>query len=277
PDRDIRIRLGIYLAESHADASRAIKVLEGLSTQDVEALNGLGIAYGDAGRYADAIGAFNRVLALDPTNGLAYQNLASMVLRQGLASTVPSQRAAKVGEAEAYARKAIDVDPALADAYTTLGVALSTAGRRDEAIASWKHAFELDAAKFNALYNLWFELAQSGRRDEAVQYGRQFVATAPPAFFAPDIAPIRASLRVGPRPSGHIRAKSLWVACERTAHATRGIAETALALGLLLVQELPTRRLLVGARAGQRHYRLCCRNCDSERTPNPASREAFCD
>ena len=159
-------------------------------------MNGLGIAYGDAGRYADAIGAFNRVLALDPTNGLAYQNLASMVLRQGLASTVPSQRAAKVGEAEAYARKAIDVDPALADAYTTLGVALSTAGRRDEAIASWKHAVELDAAQFNALYNLWFELAQSGRRDEAVQYGRQFVATAPPAFFAPDIARIRAYLGV---------------------------------------------------------------------------------
>jgi len=196
PDRDIRIRLGIYLAESHADASRAIKVLEGLSTQDVEALNGLGIAYGDAGRYADAIGAFNRVLALDPTNGLAYQNLASMVLRQGLAAKAPSQRAAKVGEAEAYARKAIDVDPALADAYTTLGVALSTAGRRDEAIASWKHAVELDAAQFNALYNLWFELAQSGRRDEAVQYGRQFVATAPPAFFAPDIARIRAYLGV---------------------------------------------------------------------------------
>jgi arylsulfatase A-like enzyme/Flp pilus assembly protein TadD len=194
PDRDIRIRLGIYLAESHTDADRAIKILEGLSAEDVEALNGLGIAYGDAGRYADAIGAFNRVLTLDPTNGLAYQNLASMVLRQGLAASSPPERAAKVREAETYARKAIEVDPALADAFTTLGVALSTAGRKGEAIASWKRAVELDAAQFNALYNLWFELAQSGRRDEAVGYGRQFVATAPPAFFAPDIARIRAYL-----------------------------------------------------------------------------------
>ena len=194
PDRDIRIRLGIYLAESHADANRAIKTLEGLSAEDVEALNGLGIAYGDAGRYADAIGAFNRVLKLDPTNGLAYQNLASMVLRQALASTSPTERVTKVREAEAYARKAIDVDPALADAFTTLGVALSTSGRKDEAIASWKRAVELDPAQFNALYNLWFELAESGRRDEAVLYGRQFVATAPPAFFAPDIARIRAYL-----------------------------------------------------------------------------------
>ena len=52
----------------------------------------------------------------------------------------------------------------------------------------------LDAAQFNALYNLWFELAAAGRRDEAVRYGRQFVDTAPPAFFAPDIARVRSYL-----------------------------------------------------------------------------------
>jgi len=46
PDRDVRIRLGIYLAETHADSAKAIKLLEGMSAEDVEALNGLGIAYG---------------------------------------------------------------------------------------------------------------------------------------------------------------------------------------------------------------------------------------
>ena len=86
PDRDVRIRLGIYLAESQTDPARAIKLLEGIPVSDVEALNGLGVAYGGAGRYADAIEAFKKVLALDPTNGLAYQNMASMVLRQALAS-----------------------------------------------------------------------------------------------------------------------------------------------------------------------------------------------
>jgi tetratricopeptide (TPR) repeat protein len=194
PDRDVRIRLGIYLAESHTDAARAIKLLEGMSAQDVEALNGLGVAYGDAGRNADALGAFRRVLDLDPTNGIAYQNLASIVLREALGTTSPSLRAAKLQESEGYARKAIDVDPALPDAYTTLGVAQSTAGRKADAIASWKRAVELDAAQFNALYNLWYELAAAGRRDEAVPYARQFVATAPPAFFAPDLQRVRAWL-----------------------------------------------------------------------------------
>jgi tetratricopeptide (TPR) repeat protein len=191
PDRDVRIRLGLYLAESHTNPARAIALLEGLSGEDVEALNGLGVAYGDAGRYADAIRTFTRVLALDPTNGLSYQNLASMILREALDAQSAAARAAKLQEAEADARKAIQADPALADAYTTLGAVLSTSGRKSDAIDSWKRAVTLDAGQVNALYNLWLELAAAGRHDEASAYGRQFVATAPPAFFGPDIARIQ--------------------------------------------------------------------------------------
>jgi tetratricopeptide (TPR) repeat protein len=191
PDRDVRVRLGIYLAESHTDTARAIKVLEGMSAEDVEALNALGVAYGDAGRYDEAIRTFHKVLALDATNGIAYQNLGSMVLREALAATNEGGRRAKLQEAEAFARKAIEVDPSLPDAFTTLGVVLSTSGRKADAIDSWKRAVQLDATQFNALYNLWHELAAAGRRDEATTYGRQFVATAPPAFFQPDIDRIK--------------------------------------------------------------------------------------
>ncbi|HEX4565180.1 MAG TPA: sulfatase-like hydrolase/transferase, partial [Vicinamibacterales bacterium] len=191
PDRDVRIRLGIYLSESHQNSKKAIALLEGMSGEDAEALNGLGVAYGDAGRYADATRTFQRVLALDPTNGIAFQNLSSMILRQTLDTKDPGERDAKRREAEADVRKAIAVDPSLADAYTTLGVILSTSGRKPEAIDAWKRAVSLDREQFNALYNLWLELAQAGRRDEAVQYGQQFVSTAPPAFFGPDIAEVR--------------------------------------------------------------------------------------
>jgi superkiller protein 3 len=191
PDRDVRIRLGIYLSESHQDSKKAIALLEGMSGEDAEALNGLGVAYGDAGRYLDATRTFQRVLALDPTNGIAYQNLSSMILRQALDTKDPGERDAKLREAEADVRKAIAVDPSLADAYTTLGVILSTSGRKPEAIDAWKRAVSLDREQFNALYNLWLELAQAGRRDEAVRFGQQFVSTAPPAFFGPDIAEVR--------------------------------------------------------------------------------------
>ena len=74
------------------------------------------------------------------------------------------------------------------DAYTTLGVVQATLGRKNDAIDTWKRAVDLDPTQFNALYNLWSELAAAGRRDEAIRYGRRFVSTAPPVFFAADIA-----------------------------------------------------------------------------------------
>ncbi|MEO6213392.1 MAG: tetratricopeptide repeat protein, partial [Vicinamibacterales bacterium] len=178
------------LAESGVDTDRAITLLDGMPISDAEAQNGLGVAYTQAQRYPEAVTAFARVLALDPTNGIALQNLGSIAMRQALASSGDDRRK-KLIEAETLARRALDVDPALPDAHTTLGVILSTTGRKADAIESWKRAVALDATQFNALYNLWLELADAGRRDEAVIYGRQFVSTAPPAFFKPDIERIR--------------------------------------------------------------------------------------
>jgi len=143
----------------------------------------------------DALRTFRQVLALDPTNGIAYQNASSITLREALATKDESVRTSKLQEAEKYARDAIAADPALGEAYTTLGVIQATTGRKSEAIDSWKHAVALDRAQFNAMYDLWFELAAAGRRDEASQYGRQFVTTAPPALFVSDIEEVKRYLR----------------------------------------------------------------------------------
>jgi arylsulfatase A-like enzyme/cytochrome c-type biogenesis protein CcmH/NrfG len=195
PDRDLRVRLGVYLAESGADPAKAIALLEGMPHEDVEALNSLGIAYGAAGRYEDANRTFDRVLALDGTNALAHQNLASMTLREALALRDRRAAFARMQAAEVHAREALAADPGLAGAHTIMGVILSRTGRKEEAIDSWKRAVALDASEYNALYNLWLELASAGRRDEAVKYGRQFVATAPPAFFAAEQQQIAKYLR----------------------------------------------------------------------------------
>jgi arylsulfatase A-like enzyme/cytochrome c-type biogenesis protein CcmH/NrfG len=197
PARDLRVRLGVYLAESGADPKRAIAVLSGLPDDDAEALNSLGIAYGAAGRYDDAVRTFDRLLALDPTNGLAHQNVASMRLRQALATKDRPAALQWMQQAEAFARKALVMDSGLAGAHTILGVIQSGTGRKTEAVASWQRAVAIDATEFNALYNLWLELASSGRRDEAIAYGRQFVATAPPAFFQSELRQIARFLEGG--------------------------------------------------------------------------------
>jgi arylsulfatase A-like enzyme/Flp pilus assembly protein TadD len=182
PDRDIRIRLGLYLAESGVSPTRAIALLEDLPETDAEALNSLGVAYGRAGRFADATRTFEKLLGLDPTNGLALQNLAFVAISEAGAARDETTKAAKYGAAEGYVRQAIDADPALGKAYTTLGVILAQTGREPAAIDAWKRAVELDPLEFDALYNLTIRLARAGRLDEARRYAQQYVSTAPEAM-----------------------------------------------------------------------------------------------
>lgn len=178
-DQDIRTRLGTFLAET-GQAGKGIQILLNSPADDVEAQNALGIAYGQSGRDADAFAAFNRVLATDPTNGIALQNIGTIRLREN-----------KVAEAETWVRKALDADPSLANAYTTLGVIFQRTNRMDEAIEAWRRAVEIDNGEFDALYNVTIALAQRGARDEARAYGERFIATAPEGFYAADLATIK--------------------------------------------------------------------------------------
>jgi arylsulfatase A-like enzyme/Tfp pilus assembly protein PilF len=180
--RDVRVKLGVYLSET-GNAERAIHLLEGLAGDDIEALNALGIAYGTARRSADAIRTFTHVLEVDPTNGLGWQNIGTVQLRDGDRSA-----------AEASLRRALAIDDTLPGAFTTLGVVLSQIGRASEAIEMWKRAVTLSATEYDALYNLTVTLVDLGRRDEARVYGDRYIATAPPGFYAREIARVRGLL-----------------------------------------------------------------------------------
>jgi arylsulfatase A-like enzyme/Flp pilus assembly protein TadD len=177
--RDVRVKLGVYLAET-GNAGRAIALLEGLAQDDIEALNALGIAYGQAGRAAEAMRIFKQALEIDASNGLAWQNIGTLQLRAG-------DRQA----AESSLRRALAIDDTLPGAYTTLGVVLSNSSRKPEAIDLWKRAVALEPSEYDALYNLTVTLAEAGRADEARTYGERYIATAPPALYATDIARVR--------------------------------------------------------------------------------------
>jgi tetratricopeptide (TPR) repeat protein len=181
--RDVRVKLGVYLSQT-GEAGRAIALLEGLAGDDIEALNALGIAYGQAGRGRDAMRTFQRVLEIDSTSGLAWQNIATVQLKAG------DRRSA-----EASLRRALEIDPQLPGAYTTLGVVLSNTGRKTEAVEAWKHAVALERAEFDALYNLIVTLVELGRVDEARPYADRYIAEAPPAFYARDIQHVRTLIR----------------------------------------------------------------------------------
>ena len=165
---EVKIKLGQYLALAGQPA-RAIALLETFTEVDPDALIALGNAYVAAGRRADAIRTFRRLLAADPKNGLAHENIGVVHLQ-----------AREYGPAETELRRALDLDPRLAGAHTALGVVLAATGRRDEAIDAWKRAVDIDPAELNALFNLTVNLAAAGRGAEARQYGERFLAAAPP-------------------------------------------------------------------------------------------------
>ncbi len=183
--RDIRVKLGIYLAEAGA-AARAIPLLEGMSDDDSEVLNALGIAYGQSGRMADALRMFQQALRIDSTSGLSHQNIATLHLRSG-----------NLAAAEAAFTRALAIDASLAGAHTGLGVVLAQRNRLPEALNAWRKAVSLDPSEFNALFNLTMELFDTGQIAEARKYGEQFVATAPPQLFGPDIEQVRQRLAGG--------------------------------------------------------------------------------
>jgi arylsulfatase A-like enzyme/Tfp pilus assembly protein PilF len=181
----IRIALGEYLSET-GQAARAVQLLEGAAGDDPDALIALGIAYGKSGRPSDARRAFEQVLTVDPSSGLAYENIATLEMQAGDNAV-----------AEATLRKALEIDPRLPGAYTTLGVVLSNTGRRADAIEAWKHAISLDRTEYDALYNLTLALFDAHQTDQARVYGRQYVTTAPPALYAQEIRQIQGLLDSG--------------------------------------------------------------------------------
>lgn len=181
PDVELDVRLATYLTESGAVAE-GLPMLERATAAEpgnTDALNALGIAYARAGRPADALRAFGRVLEVDARDVLAHENIGTVHLGGDL-------RAA----AAAFTR-ALELSPTSSRAQAGLAVVALNEGRRDEAIARWKRAVELDPRNFDAMFNVATELVNAGRRAEARPFVEAFVRNAPRAFYGPDIDRLR--------------------------------------------------------------------------------------
>lgn len=184
-DSEVEWRLGMYLSEA-GRIEEALPLLEQAGRRPdagVDALNALGICYARAGRSADALATFQRILAIDARDAMAWQNIGAVHLQSG------QRDAAR----DAFGRS-IAINPGWAASHTGLGVVELQSGHRGAAIAAWTKAVELNPADFDALFNLATELINDGQAGVARPYVARFVSTAPPAFYAKDIARLRAWL-----------------------------------------------------------------------------------
>ena len=128
-------------SRNFAAAEQAYKEVLKLETRDERAAYGLGNVYSDQQRWDDAEAAYRNSIAWTPNSADAYVAL-SVVLVQPRAG---GDNAKRFAEAEAYARKSVQIDPKNAVGWDRLGVALQTRGlTNSETEHSYRRAIDLD-------------------------------------------------------------------------------------------------------------------------------------
>lgn len=124
-----------------AEAEESYKEVLKLKPRDARAAYGLGNVYADQQRWEDAEEAYRNSVTWAPTNADAYVAL-SVVLTQPRAG---GDNAKRFADAEAFARRSVQLDPKSAVGWDRLGVALQARGlANSETEHSYRRAIELD-------------------------------------------------------------------------------------------------------------------------------------
>ena len=118
----------------------------------------------DPAQWKDAIDAYRRVVAIDPSYAAAWNNLGLLLHRMG-----------RYDEAcEAY-DTAVAQDPACAEAAYNLGSLAEDQGDVEAGIAHYRHALEVSPDYADAHFNLAAALARTGRSAAAVTHWQRYL------------------------------------------------------------------------------------------------------
>jgi tetratricopeptide (TPR) repeat protein/glycosyltransferase involved in cell wall biosynthesis len=132
------------------------------------------------GEFLGAIECYERAIAIDPDNPMAYSNLGVVKQQMGL-----------LPEAIAHYRQALALEPNLAETLSNLGSALADAGETAEAIAVYDRALSLNPNCAEAWINLGLAREAQGDLAEAIncyQQGIQVNPNSPEAYLNLGIA-----------------------------------------------------------------------------------------
>lgn len=186
----LKKNLAKLLAQSgRTDESLALLDAES-AAPDAETLDATGVSLAEAGRLQEARAAFLRGLQADPANENLLAHLGTLSMRE----KDPAQ-------ARDWFEKALQKNPKLPAAWTSLGTVQAQLGQEDTASASWRRALELDPAQYEALFNLGILAGRRHQYADARRYLERFVASAPRDGFAEETAEARRILRgLGPKP-----------------------------------------------------------------------------
>jgi adenylate cyclase len=124
---------------------------------------------------------FRRSLDIDPDHASAWAGLANCAAY----SYIYIERSEPQRElAESCSRKALELDPDLAEAHASRGVALSAAGLAEEAEEAFETALRLDPNLYEAAYFYARHCFAAGKPERAVEYFEWAAALRPEDFQA---------------------------------------------------------------------------------------------
>ncbi|WP_054109065.1 tetratricopeptide repeat protein [Novosphingobium sp. AAP83] len=135
-----------------------------LSQEQVDRL----VALYNEGRFDQLIEQADLLVVEYPTSPLLWNILAAG--RQALG---------QLAEAISAYQRAIELQPAYADAYNNMGNALKDQGKLDAAISAYRRALEIKPAYADAYYNMGNALKAQGKLDEEIAAYRQALAINP--------------------------------------------------------------------------------------------------
>src|SRR5881296_877135 len=119
---------------------------------------------GDPAQWEDAIKAYERVVAIDPSYAAAWNNLGLLLHRLG-----------RYDEAEAAYRSALEHDPRCCEAAYNLGSLHEDRGLIEQAIADYREALEISPDYADAHFNLAGALARAERGGEAIEHWQRYL------------------------------------------------------------------------------------------------------
>jgi arylsulfatase A-like enzyme/Flp pilus assembly protein TadD len=180
-------RHGLLLAEEGKPRDAVAILGPYARSKDGETLNALGIALADAGRIDEALEVFRRVLAADPSNVQAYQNIGIALLK--------GDRPGSVEKARESLEKSIALGVRNPKAWNALGVAWMRSDAPARALDAWARCVEYGPEEYDALYNMGIVALRIGDRARAKQSFEKFLTSAPAARYTRERAEVRKLLK----------------------------------------------------------------------------------
>ena len=157
-DEPWRIDEGVEPEEVTIKGRRALEI----NSEYPGALNNLGNALFEQGKFEDALAHYDRAIALQEDFAQAHSNRGNAL-----------QRLRRFAEAEGAYRRAIALQPGSAEAWNNLGTCLRELKRLEEAETVYRKALELNSNSAEILANLALAVKALGRLDEAASLMRR--------------------------------------------------------------------------------------------------------